>query len=283
MPKQASSYRFREAIVRRPGRSIVAGLRAMDRGNPDFERFQAEHCEYVRVLEGAGVHVTVLNALEAFPDSVFIEDAALCLPEGIVMLRPGARSRTGEAMALAPELVALGHVVIEHESEGFVDGGDVLVTDSEILIGLSERTDRQGCAWLQTLLEGWGHRVRAVRTPQGVLHLKSDCCVLDSDTVLATQRLAAADCFSSLRVLTVPPGEEAAANCLRVNDRVLVPAGFPGTADRIAAAGYGVEVVPVSQANLLDGGLSCMSLRLPAAAVPVSYAERIPGRANPSS
>ena len=88
---------------------------------------------------------------------------------------------------------------------------------------------------------------------------------LDSETVLATRRLAAVDCFSSMRVVTVPTGEEAAANSLRVNDRVLVPAGFPATADRIAAAGYVVEVVPVSQANLLDGGLSCMSLRLPVA------------------
>jgi dimethylargininase len=130
---------------------------------------------------------------------------------------------------------------------------------------LSERTDGYGCTWLKSILEGWGYRVQTVRTPAGVLHLKSDCCVLGSDTVLATRRLAAADCFGALRVLTVPPGEEAAANSLRVNDRVLVPAGFPATAEMITAAGYSVELVPVSQANLLDGGLSCMSLRLPVA------------------
>ena len=263
MPREGFSYRFREAIARSPGPAVIDGLRAVDRGAPDFERFQVEHREYCEALERAGVRVTVLSALMAYPDSVFIEDAALCLPEGIIILRPGAASRTGEAAVLADDLGALGHVVVVQDSAGFVDGGDVLLTDSEIFIGLSERTDRPGCAWLQSILEGWGYRVRAVRTPAGVLHLKSDCCALDSDTVLVTRRLAAAGCFASLRVLTVPVGEEAAANSLRVNDRVLVPAGFPATAEKIAAAGYAVEIVPVSQANLLDGGLSCMSLRLP--------------------
>ena len=90
MPDEGFSYRFSSAIVRQPGRSVVSGLRSIDRGAPDFERFLAEHRAYVRALEQAGLRVTVLDALEAFPDSVFIEDAALCLPEGVVMLRPGA-------------------------------------------------------------------------------------------------------------------------------------------------------------------------------------------------
>jgi dimethylargininase len=283
MSREGFSYQFCEAIVRRPGRSVIAGLRSADRGAPDFERFHVEHREYVEALQRAGVRVTVLSALEAFPDSVFIEDAALCLPEGIVILRPGAPSRTGEARVLATDLATLDRDVIDHESAGFVDGGDVLVTESGVFVGLSERTDQQGFEWLQSILADWGYRVRAVHTPAGVLHLKSDCCVLGGDTVLATRRLAATDCFASAKVVTVPPGEEAAANALRVNDRVLVAAGYPATAERIAAAGYTVEIVPVSQASLLDGGLSCMSLRLPAVASLVRYPERIPGRAKSSS
>jgi dimethylargininase len=237
----------------------------MDRGAPDVERFRVEHREYVQALDRAGVRVAVLEALEAFPDSVFIEDDALCLPEGIVILRPGAPSRTAEAARLEPELVALGHAVLDRATEGFVDGGDVLLTDSRVFVGMSARTDRRGCEWLQSVLEPRGYRVQVVRTPAGVLHLKSDCCVLDGETVLATRRLAASGCFESLKVLTVPPGEEAAANSLRINDKVFVPSGYPATADRVSAAGYTVELVSVSQANLLDGGLSCMSLRLPAA------------------
>lgn len=257
------SYRFSAAIAREPGRSVTRGIRATDRGAPDLARFRLEHRDYVRALERAGVQVTVLSALETHPDSVFIEDAALCLPEATVMLRPGAPSRTSEATALAVELANLGHTVIACDADGFVDGGDILVTDSVVLVGLSERTDRRGFEWLKSVLEGWGYPVQAVRTPDGVLHFKSDCCALDSGTVLATYRLSGAACFSPFRVLTVPRGEEAAANSVRVNDTVLVPAGFPATAELIAREGYAVQTVAVSQASLLDGGLSCMSLRLP--------------------
>lgn len=258
------SYRFSAAIVREPGRSVTRGIRATDRGAPDFERFRLEHRDYVCALQRAGMQVTVLSALEDWPDSVFIEDAALCLPEGIIMLRPGAPSRTGEAAALSTALAALGHEVMACKSDGFVDGGDILVTESGILVGLSARTDRRGFEWLKSVLEGWGYPVQAVRTPDRVLHFKSDCCVLDGHTVLATHRLSGADCFSSFRVLTVPRGEEAAANSIRINDTVLVPAGFPATAELIAREGYAVQTAAVSQASLLDGGLSCMSLRLSA-------------------
>jgi dimethylargininase len=262
MQRNGLSYRFSEAIVRRPGDSVVNGLRAVDRGQPDAGLFLTEHDAYINALERAGLNVTVLPALEAFPDAVFIEDAAFCLPEGSVILRPGAASRTGEAQVTFTALSMLGHRVQGIANGGFVDGGDILVTDSVILAGLSERTDRAGFDALKRVLNGWGYKVQAVHTPHNVLHFKSDCSLLDSQTILATSRLAEAECFKPFRVLTVPSGEEVAANSIRVNDTVLVPEGFPATADLIASADYAVEVVPVSQAALLDGGLSCMSLRL---------------------
>ena len=162
---------------------------------------------------------------------------------------------------MASDLAGLGHTIHHNDSKGFVDGGDILVTDSVILVGLSKRTDRAGFGWLKSVLEAWGYAVQAVQTPDPVLHLKSDCCILDSNTVLATSRLSFEDCFAPFRVLTVPPGEEAAANSIRVNDKVLVPAGFPATANLLAAENFAVETLRVNQADLLDGGLSCMSLR----------------------
>ena len=268
MPMQGISYRFSHAIVRRVGTSITDGLRAVDRGAPDCSHFRAEHGRYIRALERAGVGVTVLDELDAHPDSVFIEDAALCLPEGIVMMRPGAPSRMREATLLSATLADLGHRVIPNETDGTIDGGDVLITDSSVMVGLSERTDRAGFDWLASVLGAWGYDVQAVQTPGEVLHFKSDCCVIGSDTVLATERLADAACFEPFRVLTVPRGEEAAANTVRLNDTVLMPAGFPATERLLADEGLDVEVLSVSQAALLDGGLSCMSLRLPAVARP---------------
>jgi dimethylargininase len=261
MPDAGFSYRFTDAIARKPGDSVASGLREVDQGAPSPDLFRTEHRAYIDALERAGVKVTVLDALEKFPDSVFIEDAALCLPGISVVLRPGTPSRTGEASRVFSDLQRLGHEVVRNDSEGFIDGGDILVTESDILVGLSRRTDRAGFRWLKSVLQPRGYSVLAVHTPEEVLHFKSDCSLVDEETVLATSRLAGADCFSSYRVLTVPSGEEAAANSIRVNDTVLVPAGFPSTAELLAREHVQVDMVSVSQAALLDGGLSCMSLR----------------------
>jgi len=255
------SYRFTDAVVRLPSASVVNGLRAVDRGQPDIRLFRAEHRAYVKALERAGLKVAVLPALEAFPDAVFVEDTALCMPGGTVILRPGAPSRAGEAGATATALSGFGHEIAHLSPGGFVDGGDILVTDKVILVGLSERTNQAGFDALENVLGVWGYSVRAVRTPEHVLHFKSDCSLLDSETILATSALSEAECFTSFQVLTVPPGEEAAANSIRINDKVLVPAGYPATAELLTRAGYAVEVLRINQAALLDGGLSCMSLR----------------------
>jgi dimethylargininase len=260
-PGSEQAFRFNAALVRRPGRSVERGLRATDRGSPDYLQFRQEHDVYVAALQRAGLQVTVLDAIEEYPDSVFVEDTALCFPEGMLVLRPGAPSRRGEAAMIAPELEKAGRALYRNESSGFIDGGDVLVTGVDVLVGLSQRTDRAGIDWLKSILTPWGYRVRTVQTPGPVLHFKSDCCLLDEETILATHRLADAACFSGFRVLTVPRGEEAAANTLRVNETVLTPRGYARTAKLLADEGYRVEQVPVSQAALLDGGLSCMSLR----------------------
>lgn len=259
--REGLSCRFSSAIVRPPGRSVTGGLRAVDKGEPDFKRYRDEHAIYVGCLEDAGLAVTALPALEAYPDSVFVEDTALCLPEGIIILRPGAPSRRGEADAMAADCQSLGLNVQRLGGPGTVDGGDILVTDREIMVGLSGRTDSPGFDELVVILRGWGYSTRTVRTPPEVLHFKSDCSVLGPDTILATHRLSGESCFAGYDVLEVPRGEETAANSIRVNDTVLVPAGFPATASLIAGTGLEVRTVPATQAALLDGGLSCQSLR----------------------
>jgi dimethylargininase len=254
-------FAFDRAIVREPARSIVAGLRAVDRGAPGYDMVRAEHAAYATALEEAGVSVDRLPALEAFPDSVFVEDPALVFPEGAILLRPGAPRRFGEAAEIAPALRKHFGRVIELPGPGFADGGDVLVTPRAVLVGLSDRTDRTGAEALLACLGELGRHGRIVTTPPGVLHFKSDCSLLDEQTILATRRLAASGVFDGLDVLHVPDGEEGAANALRVNDRVFVGAAFPGTAALLEERGYHVVRLPTSEIAKVDAGLSCMSLR----------------------
>jgi dimethylargininase len=253
-------FEFNRAIVRQPARSVVAGLRANDRGSPTYDGIRAEHDAYIAALGSADVAVTALPPLEDFPDSVFVEDPALVFPEGAILLRPGAPSRAGETLAIAPTLRGLFDVILELSS-GCVDGGDVLVTAKGVLIGLSDRTDRPGAEALAACLAGIGRESTIVETPDDVLHLKSACSLLDEETVLCTPGLAATGIFESFRQVTTPDGEKAAANALRVNNVVLAGAGFPKTVERLGALGYAVVPVATSEIGKIDAGLSCMSLR----------------------
>lgn len=256
------SFRFTHALTRKPARSIVDGLRAVDTGTPSLALMAEHHADYIAALRSTGATVIELPALEAYPDSVFVEDTALCLNEGAVIMRPGAPSRLGEAAEMAPHLAALyGDLRRIQGEDSFIEAGDILTTETEILVGRSARTNAAGIAELAALVADWGYALREVVTPPGVLHFKTDCSLLDDRTILATPRLAASGCFAGYRVLHTAPGEEAAANAIRFNDLVLMPAGFPGTRDVLLAAGYELREIGNSECAKLDGGMSCLSLR----------------------
>lgn len=255
------TYEFTRAVTRRPSASIVNGLRAEDIGTPDLAKMEEAHAHYVATLKKTGAEVIELPALEEYPDAVFVEDTALCLPQGAVMMRPGAPTRMGEVAEMEPTLRRLYDDVRRIEGPGHIEGGDILVTGREILVGRSDRTDAAGVAELTEIVSDWGHKLREVFTPPGVLHFKTDCSLLDGETILATKRLDASGCFEGYRVLHTAEGEEAAANSIRFNQFVLCPAGFPRTAEMLSNAGYEVVEISNSECAKLDGGMSCLSLR----------------------
>ena len=253
-------FDFSDAIVRLPGHSVVDGLRAHGGAGPTFDGVLGEHQAYVSTLEGAGVAVEILPPLERFPDSVFVEDPALVFGEAAILLKPGAASREAEAAELAPILRRRFARVIAL-AEGVADGGDVLVTPETVFIGLSDRTDRKGAEALVALLRSIGLEGRVVETPRSILHLKTACSLIDEETILATESLASTGIFDRYRVLVVPEGEEPGANVLRVNDRLLMGAGFPGVRERIESRNVEIVELAVGEIGKIDAGLTCMSLR----------------------
>ena len=119
----------------------------------------------------------------------------------------------------------------------------------------------EGVSELRRLTTDWGYTVHEVQTPPGVLHFKTDCSLLDAETILATPRLDASGCFEGYRVIHTADGDEACANAIRFNNLVLFPAGFAKTRDALVDAGYEVREIGNSEAAKLDGGMSCLSLR----------------------
>lgn len=261
MENSKTCYHFNSAIVRKPASTVVDGLRAEDRGAPDYPEVIAEHEAYVETLKSVGMEVTVLPPLEAFPDSIFVEDPALVFTEGAILLRPGAPSRLKETDEIAPTLKKMFKRVLELPHPGFADGGDILVTPESVMIGLSARTDQDGAEGLIAQLEQLGYKGEIVHTPKGVLHFKTACSLLDEESVLVTRLMAESGLFDQFRKVILPEDEEPAANAVRINSSVLVSKKYKRTAEMLDKEGYSVVPVKTDEIEKIDAGLSCMSLR----------------------
>lgn len=251
---------FTRAIVRRPGADAGRGLTTAGLGPPDFSLLLEQHAAYIRTLRSLGLEVIVLDPAPGFPDAYFVEDAAVVLPEMAVVTNPGAPSRRGEAALIEPVLARYRRTV-RVEPPGTLDGGDVLAVGNRFFIGLSARTNAEGAEQLGRILAGHGLSWTPVVVAGG-LHLKSGICALGDDTLVLAESLADDRAFGGHRRIVLSPGEEYAANSLWVNGSVLTPAGFPSVRAKLARLGLPVIELEMSEVRKMDGGLTCLSLRL---------------------
>ncbi len=163
---------FKTAIVRTPCEEMIHGISSASLGLPDFNLAQKQHAGYVEALRSCGLKVTVLEPDSRFPDSTFVEDVALCFSRFAVLTNPGAPSRNGEKMGMAPVLSRFFSIVKSIEAPGTLDAGDVMMVGNHFYIGRSERTNEQGAAQLMNILQKHGMSGEAVPLKE-MLHLKT--------------------------------------------------------------------------------------------------------------
>lgn len=249
------------AIVRTPGESFSRALSAqVPRPAIDVELARRQHAEYCAALRAAGVDLTEVPPDEAFPDACFVQDCAVIWGGAAVVARFGAVSRQGEQTGIRLALERLQTAKIsEIEPPGSLEGGDVLVLGSRLIVGLSARTNRAGLAQLRDRLEPEGATVEGLAVPEG-LHLLSGITYLGRGTVLATDLYAGLPAFAGLEVIRVPAQEAYAANALGVGNSVVVAAGYARTARLIRERGFEVLPVDLSEFAKADGGATCLSL-----------------------
>jgi dimethylargininase len=118
---------------------------------------------------------------------------------------------------------------------------------------------RQAAKWLESL--GFSSRLVDISGVQGLLHLKSATSYLGDGRLVLAGALANEPAFRGLEQKMVTDGEDFAANCVRINDRVLVPSGCPGFRQSLGELGYSTIEIGISEFQKMDGGLSCLSLR----------------------
>jgi dimethylargininase len=261
---------FTRAIVRPPSPTFADGLTTVDLGKPNYDRALHQHEKYCNALTACGLSLSRLDPDADYPDSTFVEDTALITPRGAILTRPGAESRAGEVTAIERVLSEFFPELKRIDAPGTVDSGDVCEAGNHFFIGVSRRTNEAGAQQLTKLLSelDYTSSLIDIREIGNILHLKSGIAFLKSgiaflgdDRLVVIDELARRPEFSELELIRIPPGEEYAANCLLVNDRVLIAAGFPSFEERLVSLGFETVALDMSEFQKMDGGLSCLSLR----------------------
>lgn len=254
---------FTHAIVRPPAATFAAGITSSGLGPPDLALALEQHEAYCRTLERLGLSLVRLAPDSDFPDSTFVEDTAIVTASGAILTRPGAVSRAEEVEAIGVALRAWFPEPAEITAPGRVDGGDVCEADRHFFLGLSRRTNPEGAAQLAEWLarHGFSSSVIDIRAIPRLLHLKTGLSWLGERRLLAAGEIARHDALSGWEIMRVPEGEDYAANCIRVNDALLVARGFPATSVLLGERGYDLVPLDMSEYRKMDGGLSCLSVR----------------------
>jgi len=247
------------ALVRAVSPAIArCELTHLERQPIEYERAVDQHDAYCAMLERLGARVVRLPAEPELPDSVFVEDPALLLDELAVILPLGVESRRPEAALLAKTLSAyrpLEYVMLP----GTIDGGDVLRVGRALFVGLTRRTNEEGIRQLRAIVARHGYEVTAVPV-RGCLHLKSAATWIGGKTLLANRARFDTAAFAGFDWVDVDEREPRAANALALGSKVIFPASFPRTRERLEARGCRVETLDISELQKAEAGLTCSSL-----------------------
>ena len=224
----------------------------------DLERAREQHAAYERALAAAGCQIVRVQAAHDLPDAVFVEDAAIVVPELAIVTRPGASSRRPETAAVAA-ILRLYKDVRQVEPPGVIDGGDVLVAGRRVFIGRTSRTNDAAIAQMRGILEPIGYRVESVDVI-GCLHLKSAATALADDRLLINSRWIPREAFGGFDLVDVAPEEPYAANIVRAGPHLIYPTAFPGTRAKLERSGLSIVAVDVSELAKAEGAVTCCSI-----------------------
>jgi N-dimethylarginine dimethylaminohydrolase len=237
---------------------------------PDFATAQAQHDELCRQLESAGAEIFHLPAVADLSlDAVYTHDPSLASDHGLIGLHPGKANRIPEARRHMEFCRSLGMPVLgQIQSPGKTEAGDMVWLDSTtLLIGQGFRTNAEGTAQMQKLLQPHGVEVLSAPLPYGTgpsacLHLMSLMSLLAEQTVLVDLPWLAVETVELLQSrgyrfieIEYSERETLACNVLSLGDnRLLALEDNRSTNQRLRDAGFDVKTFPGSELCVNGGG-----------------------------
>jgi N-dimethylarginine dimethylaminohydrolase len=236
---------------------------------PDRARALQEYDEFAACITELGARPLWLpRALGVGLDSIYVRDASIVTPRGLVLAAMGKPQRQGEPEAQAAAFRA-GHLPIAGAilPPGRLEGGDVVWLDARtVAVGQGYRTNLDGIRQLQQIMDA---DVECLIVPlphwrgaSDVFHLMSIISPVDRDLAVVYSPLMPVPFRELLRergygFVEVPDEEfdTMGANVLAVAPRRCVMVdGSPQTRRRLEAAGAQVRAYRGLEISLKGGG-----------------------------
>jgi dimethylargininase len=248
------------ALIRRPGPRLAEGIVThIARQGVDVDLAIRQWNGYVDALTAAGWRSVEVPAAPDCPDAVFVEDTVVVFKDLAVMTRPGAEVRRPELAGTEQVFDGLGYRVDRIAAPGTLDGGDVLKVGNTVYVGAGGRTNGDGISQLRQLLMPLGATVIGVPISK-VLHLKSAVTALPDGTIVGYPPLV--DDPRMLPQFLAVPEESGAHVVLLGEERLLIAADCPDSAELFTRLGYTPIAVDISEFQKLEGCVTCLSVRL---------------------
>lgn len=245
---------------------------------PDMAEAGREHERFSEILLSAGATVHTLQAGDGLTlDAIYVRDAAIVTPGGLILCRMGRESRRAEPALNGAALEALGERLLGViEPPGMLEGGDFIwINESAAAVGRGTRTNAEGIRQLGVLL-GAGVDLHIVPLPapdhpDDVFHLMSMISPVDRDLAviyppLMPQAFAEWLAGHGITFLEVPDEEYAAMACnvLALARRdILMLDDLPRTRALLEAAGCNVRTYKGDEISRKgEGGPTCLTCPL---------------------
>lgn len=129
-----------------------------------------QHKQFIQTLKNHHVRPVLLPANERFPEQVFTRDIGFTIGQTLFVSNMAAPVRQGEEHSLKEWAQTKGWTTITLD-DGTIEGGDVLVDQTRVFVGLSKRTNLAAIQQLKKELPN--HDIIPIHLPSHILHL--DC------------------------------------------------------------------------------------------------------------
>lgn len=237
---------------------------------PETARAIQQHEEFVAALRTSGAEVLQLPADSVTTmDSIYVRDAAVLAPDGVVLCAMGKPQRATEPIAQSRAFDHAG-IPVAHaiQPPGTLEGGDVVWFDSRtVAVGRGYRTNDEGIrqyrAWLGDAVDEYlVVPLPHWRGPADVFHLMSMISPVDRDLAVVYAPLLPVPFRDWLQrrgiaMVEVPADEfdSMGANVLALGPReCLMVDGNPKTRAALERAGARVTTYDGSEISWKGGG-----------------------------